>query len=673
MSLTSCHCCGLIQHSGPENAEWCSRCRTRLRSQQGIGTDNIPAAALAVTAMAFFPIAVLAPFLKIQRLGFTSEASLLGGIRSLFENGHLFVATVVMLFSIVLPAIKLTTLLALSLSPRWFAAHKRALTFRAVEHLGRWGMLDVLLVAVLVAFVKIGDLVAFETGPGLYLFVTFVTLNLLAGLVFNPHGLWTETMTDSEATNPQSETDRAYPTAQARPPRRGGWWLVAGFGVVAAMIAGWSIWPDEPSRVVVSFENGHGLRPGDDVNFRGISVGSVEDLALDHEEGRVDVTLALDEQSAELARGNTLWWIVRPSVSFSGADGLDTVLGGKYITLRPGDGDLQTDFYGQERPPLIDRDYPGGREIIVQATSGPRLSPGAGVFHRGVRVGGVDSVGLATDASAIEYNVYIRPGFEGLVTTETRFWNTGGMTVGIGMDGLTVRVDSIAEVITGGIAMAVPERGTPAPAGSRFILYEEPDDEWVDWRPVLEQQDATAIAVPEMSFFRAVSDGKSWSEMVFGANERSGAVIRGREAFWSFESFFPTTPKSIESILVEGRPVAVEHAVSESDFIADASRAGSSLRMRGFKVPEDGYLVAPNAKVFLSAAQWIREGERFRIPKTPRIIDGSLLIATDETILAYVIDDHLIPADTQRLVKLSSILQKSAKDDAVAELSSAGG
>ena len=79
---------------------------------------------------------------------------------------------------------------ALSAGEMLLPSRQRALTYRLVEFLGRWGMLDVVLIAVLVAAVKLGDLVEVRPGPGLAVFASVVVLSLLASASFDPHGLW---------------------------------------------------------------------------------------------------------------------------------------------------------------------------------------------------------------------------------------------------------------------------------------------------------------------------------------------------------------------------------------------------------------------------------------------------------------------------------------------------
>jgi len=147
---------------------------------------------LAASALAFYPPAMLLPMLRIEKLGHFQEDSLLSGLGALFSQGYLLVGVVVLLFSVLLPPLMLAALLVLT-RPRLLAGHAhRALVFRAVEALGRWGMLDVMLVAILVAFVKVGGLVHIGAGTGLFAFTLLVLLSLFAGFLFDPHALWDE-------------------------------------------------------------------------------------------------------------------------------------------------------------------------------------------------------------------------------------------------------------------------------------------------------------------------------------------------------------------------------------------------------------------------------------------------------------------------------------------------
>lgn len=189
--LASCHCCGLVQRIPPLSAQQkavCCRCRTTLI--HATVSRNHWVVALSTAALAFYVPAMLLPMLRIEQLGHRHEDSLLSGLVALFSQGYWFVGTIVLVFSVLLPPLKLLTLLILSSTQMITHSHHRALMYRTVELLGRWGMLDVMLVAILVAFVKLGNLVNIQAGLGLIAFTLLVLLSLVASLAFNPHLMW---------------------------------------------------------------------------------------------------------------------------------------------------------------------------------------------------------------------------------------------------------------------------------------------------------------------------------------------------------------------------------------------------------------------------------------------------------------------------------------------------
>lgn len=138
-----------------------------------------------------YPAAMLLPMLRIERLGHAHEDTLLSGIGGLWAQGYWFIGTLIFAFSVLLPPLKLAALWLLS-GPLVRRHHHRAALYHWVEFLGRWGMLDVLLVAILVAFVKLGDVVNIHAGSGLFAFAGMVLLSLLASATFNPLLMWQE-------------------------------------------------------------------------------------------------------------------------------------------------------------------------------------------------------------------------------------------------------------------------------------------------------------------------------------------------------------------------------------------------------------------------------------------------------------------------------------------------
>lgn len=93
------------------------------------------------------------------------------------------------LFSILFPLTKIVLLLELSYFELLHRKHK-AFTLRLMEHLGKWSMMDVMLLALLVMLVKLGDMVEFHLGPAVIAFVLCVAMSMLASISFDPHLIW---------------------------------------------------------------------------------------------------------------------------------------------------------------------------------------------------------------------------------------------------------------------------------------------------------------------------------------------------------------------------------------------------------------------------------------------------------------------------------------------------
>lgn len=190
MKLKACHCCGQIHRVPPlayREVAICTRC--------GAGMDRLPGqsasrtAAAAMAAFVLFWPAILLPILQIEKMGHRHESSLLVGTFELLREGDWFVGIVVLLFSIVFPLAKIVLLLELSLVGLMNQEHK-AFTYRAMEFVGKWSMMDVMLLAFMVMLVKLGSLVEFHFGPAVWAFVFCVAMSMLASVCFDPHTIW---------------------------------------------------------------------------------------------------------------------------------------------------------------------------------------------------------------------------------------------------------------------------------------------------------------------------------------------------------------------------------------------------------------------------------------------------------------------------------------------------
>ena len=190
----SCPHCGLVQTAPqqvpPSMRVCCARCEGTLLRRSTLFRGGATTAAIAMAALILYPLAVGLPMVSITKFGHEHESSILAGIGTLFGRGHIFIGLIVLVCALVIPVLKLSGLLVLSLGGLGLGRHSRAMTYRLVQWTGRWGMLDVLLVAILVAVLKLGDLVEVSAGPAAMAFGLCVLLSLLAAASFDPHRIW---------------------------------------------------------------------------------------------------------------------------------------------------------------------------------------------------------------------------------------------------------------------------------------------------------------------------------------------------------------------------------------------------------------------------------------------------------------------------------------------------
>ena len=190
--LKACHCCGQVQELPVVDQGrklLCCRCETPIKLNGCPVRSASRTAAAAFGAFCLFWPAILMPILEVEQLGNRSRSSILSGIIELLQHGSYFVAGVVFLFSILFPLAKIVMLFELSCLKILNRRHK-AFTLRLMEKLGKWSMMDVMLLAFLVMLVKLGDLVEFQFGPAIIAFVGCVAMSMLASLSFDPHSIW---------------------------------------------------------------------------------------------------------------------------------------------------------------------------------------------------------------------------------------------------------------------------------------------------------------------------------------------------------------------------------------------------------------------------------------------------------------------------------------------------
>jgi paraquat-inducible protein A len=191
-SLIACHECDLLhqrQPLPPGGTARCVRCGAKLYSRKRNSLDRV--LALTIAGMILFIVANLYPFLTFRLETQIQETTLISGVMELYNQGMWIVAGVVLLTSILMPLLELTgmlyILIPLKLNQRpW----KLSFIFRLVRKFKPWGMMEVFMVGILVAFVKLAKMASLIPGVALYAFLTLIFVMAASAASLDPHLVW---------------------------------------------------------------------------------------------------------------------------------------------------------------------------------------------------------------------------------------------------------------------------------------------------------------------------------------------------------------------------------------------------------------------------------------------------------------------------------------------------
>ena len=193
--LATCHLCYKL---APAELHECPRCGAALHLRKN---DSIQRTlALWFTACLLYIPANMYPIMYTDQLGSETASTILGGVVLLIDLGSIPVAAVIFVFSVMVPSGKLMAILYLvwtverhsRLNPR-----QRAMMYRITEFIGKWSMVDVFVVSILVALVHLGGLLVIRPGIAALSFAGVVIVTMLAAGSFDPRLIW-DNMEDAD-------------------------------------------------------------------------------------------------------------------------------------------------------------------------------------------------------------------------------------------------------------------------------------------------------------------------------------------------------------------------------------------------------------------------------------------------------------------------------------------
>jgi len=190
---TPCHDCGLLCRLPAHGAAapLCPRCGAEVHARKPRSLERTWAWWTAA-AICYLP-ANLLPIMKVTSLGRGQADTIMSGVVYLLVHGMWPLAIVVFTASVFVPLLKLLILLGLLLSVHRRSSWRpvdRTRLYRITEAIGRWSMVDIFVVTILVALVRLGNLATVEAQTGAVFFGAVVVLTMLAAESFDPRLIW---------------------------------------------------------------------------------------------------------------------------------------------------------------------------------------------------------------------------------------------------------------------------------------------------------------------------------------------------------------------------------------------------------------------------------------------------------------------------------------------------
>ncbi|GLQ31136.1 paraquat-inducible protein A [Litoribrevibacter albus] len=198
--------CSVCHHTMKMPAEQsfaqCSRCGHKVffRQPKSVSTTW----SLVLTGFVLFVLANVYPIMTVTYLGSESTDTIISGVIALIDMDMVAIAMIVFIASIAVPLLKLLALLILLIVVDRkipLNQHQSALAYRIVEVIGKWSMLDLFVVSILVTLVDLGGIASITAGTGATAFSAVVVITMMAAHAFDPKLIW-DLDTRLDPTNP---------------------------------------------------------------------------------------------------------------------------------------------------------------------------------------------------------------------------------------------------------------------------------------------------------------------------------------------------------------------------------------------------------------------------------------------------------------------------------------
>lgn len=252
--------------------------------------------------------------------------------------------------------------------------------------------------------------------------------------------------------------------------------------IIALLVSAWLIYKSASEKglvITIDFPTAEGLEVDKTkIRYLDVDVGKVTSISINDDLKTIRVTAQMNSGATNFLKQNTSFWVVKPQVGLSGISGLNTLLSGSYIELKPGTGEQNLHFTGLISAPIL-KSHVDGKQYVLETNNIGSIVPGTRINFHGIPVGEVLGQYLSDSADAIKLTIFIDSPYDRFIRKNTRFWVDSGIDLSASANGFKVRTGPLISLLSGGIAFRASAKDSTAdirPENSIFQLYDTYDE-----------------------------------------------------------------------------------------------------------------------------------------------------------------------------------------------------
>ena len=361
----------------------------------------------------------------------------------------------------------------------------RTMSFRFVDFIGRWSMIDVFMISILVALVRFGKFSSVQAELGAPCFAAVVVLTMFAVNAFDPRLMWDRAAEHHAKLNsPACDRNRmSEPASAAAPPppsppsppppsppppspprmrlrrRRFSFvWLIPLLAASLAIYLGYRTYLEQGPVLTLTFTSADGLSAGQtQVRYKAVALGTVQSIDLSKDNSHVIIEVRMNSVGRRFMTSHARFWVEGAHFSLDDPSSLGSFVSGAFIAVDPGapGGKYQNEFTGLDGPPGVRSGEPG-RTYVLSVSKIGSLRTGSPVLFRDAVVGEVLGYDLGDGLSHAKVSIFVKAPYDDLVRPASRFWNASGISLDVLPGEFHLEFESLQAVLSGAVAFNLP-------------------------------------------------------------------------------------------------------------------------------------------------------------------------------------------------------------------------